>query len=94
MSPKLEKQPLRSSLPHAPHYHPEALLRLSQIIGNPKAKPPILPLYPVSRSAFYLGIQKGIYPSPVKSPTGKMSFWRYKDIKKLLESLSHEGEKS
>lgn len=42
------------------------LLRLKQIIGDPKADPPIPPIIPVSRSAWLQGVRDGKYPAPVK----------------------------
>ena len=60
------------------------LLRLKQIIGDPNANPPILPLIPVSRSAWYHGIKEGIYPAPV-SLGGRAAFWRLSDIEKLID---------
>ena len=46
------------------------LLRLRQIIGDPKANPPVPAIIPVSRSSFYAGIQTGIYPPPQKKIYG------------------------
>lgn len=34
-------------------------LRMPQIIGNPKADPPIPPLVPVSRSTWWDGVKAG-----------------------------------
>ncbi|WP_262273000.1 helix-turn-helix transcriptional regulator [Microvirga yunnanensis] len=52
-------------------------LRLGQIVG-PNG------IFPVSRSAWYAGIQDGRYPKPVKlSP--RVSGWRAEDIRTLIE---------
>jgi prophage regulatory protein len=59
-------------------------LRLSQIIGNPKANPPVLPIIPISRSAWYQGIKDGIYPKQVKLGP-RTSAWRVEDIRLLIE---------
>ncbi len=49
----------------------------------------VLSIIPVSRSTWYLGIRKGIYPKPVK--IGKRaSAWRLSDIQNLVERLSKE----
>ncbi len=54
-------------------------LRIGQIVGNPKAKPPISPIIPVGRSTWWAGVKSGIYPQPIKlSP--KVTVWRVEDI--------------
>ena len=61
-------------------------LRLSQIIGNPRAGIP--PLIPVSRSHWWQGVRDGRYPSAVKiSPA--VTCWRCEDIRELIERLGH-----
>jgi len=44
----------------------EPLLRLKQILGYPKAVPPIEPIVPVSRSHWWAGVKSGRYPKPIK----------------------------
>lgn len=64
-------------------YLPETgYLRLSQIIGNPKADPPILPIIPVSKSTWWAGVKSGLYPRPVKLGP-KITVWRIEDIREL-----------
>ena len=41
-------------------------VRLPQIIGSTKARPPIPALIPVSRSTWWAGVKSGRYPQPVK----------------------------
>ena len=62
------------------------LLRLKQIIGDPKATPPIEPLIPVSKSTWWAGVQSGRYPKPVYLGE-RITVWRYKDILKFIESF-------
>lgn len=64
---------------------PEAgFLRLHQIIGNPKATPPIPAIIPISRSGWWAGVKSGRYPKPVKlSP--RCTVWRVNDIRTLIE---------
>jgi len=62
-------------------------LRLSQILGDPKAKPPIPALLPVSPATWANGCRSGIYPKPVRIAP-RLNGWRVKDIKKLLEDLA------
>jgi hypothetical protein len=58
-------------------------LRLRQIIGDPKAKPPIIGVFPISRSSWYAGMASGDYPRPVT--LGKRTVaWRVEDIRALI----------
>jgi hypothetical protein len=58
-------------------------LRLPQIIGNRKAKPPIPGLIPVSKTTWWAGIKSGIYPPAIKlSP--RVCVWRASDIQALI----------
>lgn len=60
-------------------------LRLSQIIGNLKAEPPIPPIIPIKKTAWWAGVKSGRYPQPVKlSP--RVTCWRVEDIRRLIES--------
>jgi prophage regulatory protein len=60
-------------------------LRLSQIIGNPKATPPIPPIIPVSKSSWWAGCKSGRYPKPVKLGN-RTTAWRVSDILALIEA--------
>jgi hypothetical protein len=61
-------------------------LRLRQIIGDPKAKPPIPPIVPVKKSAWWAGCKSGRYPAPVKlSP--RVTVWRVEEILAFLASV-------
>ena len=62
-------------------------LRLAQIIGNTKATPPIVPIYPVSRSSWWAGVKSGIYPQPVKLGP-RTTAWRVEDIRALVEGAT------
>ncbi|ATG90154.1 helix-turn-helix transcriptional regulator [Methylomonas koyamae] len=61
-------------------------LRLKQIIGDPKAKPPISGLLPMSKSSWWDGIKKGIFPKPIKMGPN-MTAWRVEDIAELIARL-------
>jgi predicted DNA-binding transcriptional regulator AlpA len=61
-------------------------LRLSQIIGNPKANPPVLALIPVSKSTWWSEVKAGRYPAPVKLSKG-ISAWRSEDITALMSLI-------
>ena len=62
------------------------LLRLKQILGDPKADPPVEPIIPISKSSCWDGISKGKHPKPVKL-SENTNVWREDDIRKLVESL-------
>lgn len=71
-------------------------LRLHQIIGRkpkpeepgkPRKKPsqePIHPLIPVSKSHWWDGVKRGIYPAPVHLGP-RITVWRAADIRALIE---------
>lgn len=61
-------------------------LRLSQIIGNPDAEPPIPPVIPVSKSTWWAGVRNGRYPQPVRSLGRRITAWRVSDIRALVDN--------
>lgn len=68
------------------HQLPETgFLRLSQIIGNPKADPPIPAVIPVSKSTWWAGVKSGRYPQPVRTLGARITAWNVKDILALIE---------
>lgn len=60
-------------------------LRLSQIIGNPDANPPIPPIIPIKKSCWWEGVKSGRFPKPVKLGP-RVTMWRVEDIKALIAS--------
>jgi predicted DNA-binding transcriptional regulator AlpA len=62
-------------------------LKLHQIIGNPKASPPIPAIVPVQKSTWWAGCKNGRFPKPVKIGNGRGTFWRVEDIRALIESV-------
>ena len=65
-------------------------LRQKQILGDPKAKPPIPAIIPISSSSWWDGIKKGIYPRPVKL-SARTSAWKAEDIRSLIEEINKGG---
>lgn len=63
----------------------KGFLRLPQIIGNPKAKPPVPAIIPVSKSTWWQGVKTGRYPQPVRTLGERITLWRVEDIRKLIE---------
>lgn len=60
-------------------------VRLPQIIGNPKANPPIPAIIPVSKSTWWNGVKEGRFPKSVKLGP-RTTVWRVEDIRRLIES--------
>jgi prophage regulatory protein len=58
-------------------------LRLPQIIGNPKANPPIPALIPIKKSCWWEGVRAGRFPKPVKIGP-RVTAWRVEDILALI----------
>ena len=65
-------------------------LRLSQIVGNPKANPPIPPIIPISKSSWWAGVKSGKFPKPIKFSTRCVG-WRVADLDALEERLAAEA---
>ena len=62
-------------------------LRLRQIVGDPKATPPIPAIIPVCASTWWAGVASGRFPKPVKlSP--RTTAWSAVDIAALIERLN------
>lgn len=63
-------------------------LKLRDIIGDPKANPPVPAIIPVCKATWYAG-QKGPnprFPSPVRIGDGRGTFYRSEDIHAILAS--------
>ena len=64
-------------------------VRLKQIIGDPKATPPVPAVIPVSRSTWWQGVKDGRFPKSVKlSP--RTTVWRAEDIRAFVEQVSSQ----
>ena len=63
-------------------------LRLIQIIGNPKAKPPVPAVIPVSRSTWWSGVASGRFPQPTRLLGKRITAWRVEDIRAFIESVA------
>jgi len=62
-------------------------MRLNQIIGDSKAKPPIPPIIPISNSSWWNGVKVGKYPKPVKLGE-RTTAWKVEDIRELIERIN------
>jgi len=58
-------------------------LRVAQIVGDPKANPPIPPIIPISKSAWWAGVSDGRFPKSIKL-SERVTVWRVEDIRELI----------
>ncbi len=67
------------------HTFPQTgFVRLRQIIGDPKANPPIPAVLPISKSSFWAGVKSGRYPQATKLGP-RTTVWNAADIRALFE---------
>ena len=62
-------------------------LRLKQIIGEPKAEPPIQPILPISKSSWWDGVKSGRFPKAIKIGANT-TVWREDEIRSLVDKLA------
>ncbi len=60
-------------------------VRVKQIIGDPKAHPPIPAVFPVGRSTWWAGVKSGRFPQPVRPFGPGITVWRVEAIRELIE---------
>jgi len=66
------------------HQLPETgFLRISQIIGDNRAQPPVPAVVPVCKSTWWAGVKSGRFPSPIKLGP-RTTAWRVEDIRALI----------
>ena len=63
----------------------DPLLRLTDIIGDPKADPPKKSLIPVSKSTIYRLVAARRFPAPIK-PSPSISLWSNDAVKSAIKS--------
>ena len=69
------------------HSLPETgFVRLPQILGDPKANPPVAPVIPIGRSAWWAGVKAGRFPQPIKLGP-RTTCWRAEDIRQLIDTV-------
>ena len=64
-------------------------LRLKQIIGDPKAEPPIQPILPISKSSWWDGVKTGRFPKAIKIGANT-TVWREEEIRSLVDKLADQ----
>lgn len=62
-------------------------MRLPQIIGDPKADPPIPPLIPVGKSTWWAGVKSGRYPPAIKLGPHTTA-WAAEAIRALIADMT------
>jgi len=62
-------------------------LRLENIIGNPAKNIPAI--IPVSRSAWYRGVNNGMFPPKIK--IGCSTVWKIEDIHALIKQIDNQS---
>lgn len=65
-------------------------LRLPQIVGDPKANPPIPPLVPISKATWWDWVKSGKAPAPVKL-SERVTAWKAEDIHNFIAELGKGG---
>lgn len=65
------------------------LLRLKQIIGDPKSSPPLEAIIPISKSSWWAGVKTGRFPQAVKLGENTTA-WREDEVRELVDTLSKE----
>jgi predicted DNA-binding transcriptional regulator AlpA len=63
-------------------------LRLSNIVGDAKAKPPIPAIIPISKSTWWAGVRSGRYPQPTRALGERITAWDVRDIRALVEAAA------
>ena len=60
-------------------------LRIHQILGNPKADPPVQPIIPVGKTTWWAGVKAGRFPKPYKPFGANITVWKAEDILAFIE---------
>ncbi len=69
----------------------KGFLRIWQIVGDPKAEPPIPALIPIGKSTWWAGVKSGKFPQPVKLGARKTA-WKASSIQKLMDSFAEAAQ--
>ena len=67
------------------------LLRLKQIIGDPKSDPPIEPIIPISKSSWWEGVKSGRYPQAIKL-SANTTVWREDEVRALVAKIIQSSQ--
>lgn len=61
-------------------------LRLNQIVGDPKATPPVPAIIPIGKSTWWEWVKSGKAPRPIKLGS-RTTVWDAGDIRNFLKEL-------
>ena len=94
MQPNEKPRRVRASFsPITAGLTPDARVKLPQIIGDPKADPPLPGIFPASSTQIYRLIGQGRFPAPIKPfPGCRASYWRYGDVLAAIRRLETEAQ--
>ena len=67
------------------------LLRLKQIVGDPKSDPPIEPIIPISKSSWWEGVKSGRYPQAIKL-SANTTVWREDEVRALVAKIIQSSQ--
>lgn len=62
----------------------DGFVRVAQIVGDRKRGIPAI--LPISRSAWWAGVKRRIYPQPFHH--GRVTLWKISDIRALIETIA------
>jgi prophage regulatory protein len=68
-------------------------VRVSQIVGRPKASPPIPPIIPVSEATWWAGVKSGRFPAALKLGP-RTTVWRVDDIRAFIAKQESTNAKT
>jgi prophage regulatory protein len=69
------------------HLPETGFVKLKNIIGDPKAKPPIPAIIPVCKATWFAGQKTGRYPMPVRIGDSRGTFYKVESIRALIASV-------
>lgn len=91
MNSRVFKRP-HEEIPSSQTILPETgFIRIPQIIGDPKADPPLPAIVPVSRSTLWNMVKEGRFPRPVKLGP-RITVWRVEDVRAFIENAATSQE--
>lgn len=67
------------------------LLRLKQIVGDPKSDPLIEPIIPISKSSWWEGVKSGRYPQAIKL-SANTTVWREDEVRALVAKIIQSSQ--
>jgi predicted DNA-binding transcriptional regulator AlpA len=68
-------------------------VRQAQLIGDPKAEPPIPAILPIGASTLWRWVNAGTFPKPIKL-SARVTAWRCEDVRCWAEQQRAVGDKA